>query len=93
MANNSVSDASASTMEELFAAASAFPYTSLASLTKEITSSKVGAEKAEKTSAGKNTSDFGYNCLLTDFYDFKLTESNEEANLIELKNALDKPYS
>ena len=43
--NNSVSDASTLTMEGLFTAASAFPYTSLTQLSKEITSSKEGTEK------------------------------------------------
>ena len=70
MANNSVSDASTSTMEGLFAAATTIPYTSLAQLTKEIASSKVGAEKTKKISAAKNISDFGYNCLLSEFYEF-----------------------
>ena len=76
----------------MLAVPSTFPYTSLAQLTKEITSSKGGAEKAIKISAAKNVSDLGHSCLLKDFYEFKLTKSDEEANLIDLKKALEKLY-
>ena len=72
---------------------SLFPAPSLAQLTKKITSSKVRAEKAEKTPTAKNTSDFGYNRILTDLYDFKLTKYNKEDNLIQFKDALDNLYS